>query len=118
MKIIKTAFALMLMIAAATFAFVRIVFPSPTQAMIEADAEWEAAVVAEKQGPPKEIPAYLRKDLQEAVERRHWDREMREGRRCWYCKEQTHVWDSCWKNPRARKPEPLDSVEDEKGSCD
>ena len=44
--------------------------------------------------------------LQEAVERRTWDVEIREGRRCFYCKG-PHIWEWCEWNPRAPKLEDL-----------
>ncbi len=101
----KVVVAVALMVSALLYSYLKIFHPAPTEEEVAAEAEWVAAVEAERKGPPSEIPAYLRKDLQEAIERRHWDREAVEGKRCWYCKSTEHVWGLCGKNPKANERE-------------
>ncbi len=72
----------------------------PSAAMVAANAEWEAAVEAERRGPPAVLPPYQVEHLREVVERRHWDREIRDGLRCSWCKWLGHTWESCVMNPK------------------
>ena len=49
---------------------------------------------------------FSRQCLKEAVERRAWDAEIRDGLRCSHCKG-PHIWEWCEVNPRAPKLEDL-----------